>query len=771
MRKSICLALLILAIASVTRAQTLVDIATNATDPSNLADSEPSIAVNPRNTNQISVVTFSEGWSATTGRRGPVWMSTDGGATWAKNFVLTAPTAASTGPGDQKIVFSDAGTFFLVELGLGVAVPRCFFYRPGGANWIAGAAYGDDQPMIESTAATRLSPWLNFGLAPERSMSERTTDDGVTVAQTIIGSNALPNRTTRIAVGQNGNAFVIYKTRQGAVGTSFETATFRVARSTDAGVTWNTPGVAVHPGTVTTWFTSSWGDAKNGGKVARARSSDAWIAANPAVNSVWAVFCNRDASGLGQIFATRSTDGGLTWSAPVRVSDGTRNSAYPEVAVAANGAVGVMYIDFDASGAQTVYTHRFARSFDNGANWNRVALQSLRTQELSNGVNSFLWGDYEGLAASGNKFVGVFTGRSIGRANVQFDPIFFRMSGSPTSISPVAGTQSTVTVDTGRPYSWMRGSDGNLWVNWWSGSAWGWSNQGVPSGVQIKDGVGVTVVDGGRPYAFILGNDNNLWVNWWSGSAWAWANQGRPSGTVGIASRVGAITVDTGRPYAFVQGSDGNLWVNWWSGSAWGWALLSRPAGVDLLTPMGTITVDGGRPYVFMKGSDGNLWVQWWSGSAWSWSNLSKPAGVTLASSVGAVAVSGHRPYVFVQGSDGNLWLRWWSGSTWAWANQGHPPGGVTVSSGIGVTDVDHGRPYAFVKGSDGNVWVNWWSGTAWAWANQGRPSGVSITDPAGVITVDGSRPYAWSKGSDGNLWVNWWSGTAWAWANQGTPP
>jgi len=41
--------------------------------------------------------------------------------------------------------------------------------------------------------------------------------------------------------------------------------------------------------------------------------------------------------------------------------------------------------------------------------------------------------------------------------------------------------------------------------------------------------MGAITVDGGRPYVFIEGSDGNLWVNWWSGSAWNWANQGQPS--------------------------------------------------------------------------------------------------------------------------------------------------------------------------------------------------------------------------------------------------
>ena len=759
-----CLFIFVAALMAGAASAQLVDIATNATDPNNRVDSEPSIAVNPVNPQQIAVVTFSEGWSAASSTRAPVWMSANGGATWTKNFVLTAPTAGSTAPGDQNLVYSANGTLFLVELGLGVAVPRCFYYRPSGGNWIAGTAYGDDQPMIGSAANTRLSPWLNFAAAPVQSTVERTNDDGVTVAQVGVGSTAFPNRTTRIAIGPGNQAYIIYKTRQGVAG-QFETAVFRVARSTDFGVTWNSPGVPVHPGTVTTWFTTQWGNNQNGGKFSRARSSDAWVAVQPGSGRIWAVYCNRDASTFGQIYAASSTDSGNTWSAPVRVSDGLRNSAYPEVAVTADGTVGVMYIDFDPTPPQTVYTHRFARSSDNGATWTRTALQSLTTQSLANGVDGFLWGDYEGLTAVGNTFYGAFTGQSIGRAVVQFDPIFFRRVSSP-----LASSLGTITVDAGRPYAFVLGGDGNSWVDWWSGSAWAWANQGTPPGVAITGPVGATAVDNrSRPYVFVRGSDGNMWVNWWSGSAWAWANQGHPSGTT-IANGAGAITVDNARPYAWVIGGDGNLWVDWWSGSAWAWANQGRPSGVNIVRPMGVITVNAGRPYAWILGSDGNLWLNWWSGSAWNWANQGRPAGVTITDAMGAIAVDNNsRPYVFVKGNDGNMWVNWWTGSTWNWANQ-HTPSGVALGTPMGAITVDGSRPYVFVKGSDNNMWVNWWTGSTWNWANQSRPSGVNIDTPMGAINVDAGRPYVFMKGSDGNLWVNWWSGSAWAWANQGIP-
>ena len=293
--------------------------------------------------------------------------------------------------------------------------------------------------------------------------------------------------------------------------------------------------------------------------------------------------------------------------------------------------------------------------------------------------------------------------------------------------------------------------------------------------------MGAITVDGTRPYAFVKAHDgqaddtdSELWANWWSGTAWAWTNQGRPKG-VTLQASMGAITVDKGRPYVFVKCSDEALWVNWWSGTAWAWAHQGRPKGVTLQASMGAVTVDGSRPHVFVKGSDGNLWLNSWSGTAWAWTNQSRPAGVTLEVPMGATTVDKKRPYVFVKGSDGNLWLNWWSGTAWAWTNHGRPAGKI-LSTSMGATTVDGGRPYVFVKciddKGDDELWLNWWSGTAWAWTNQNMPKNLDLIQSNGAVTVDGGRPYVFVKANTGkgaldNLWLNSWSGTDWAWSLQ----
>ena len=434
------------------------DIATDVSDPSGLADTEPSIAVNPLDPLEIAIVTFSERWSPTQGAA--VWKSTDGGVTWAKRFIMPRPGSGNGGPNDQKIQFDQNGNLVIAGLDGSMSPPRCLIYRQTATDTdplTPGAFYGDDQPMLDidrnpgsSFQGRAYSAWLDVGASPDRSNVTRTTNLGATVNQVVAGNAGNDNRTTRSAVGPDGSAYIVFKTREGTINANFENAHFIVKRSDDGGVNWNAlgaNGVSVHgAGQVQTWFSNAWGNTAKG-KTGRARSSDAWIATDPGDRDVYVVYCDQDASGFGQVFVARSTDRGLNWGPSIRVTDGTHHSAYPEIAVSCNGSIGVMYIDFDDSGVNTIFRHRFARSFDNGANWTNENLQSMDPGPITNAATGFLWGDYEGLTAQGGLFYGVFTGQSIGRATLQLDPIFFTRQAWQTPITIVCPASVTVNTD------------------------------------------------------------------------------------------------------------------------------------------------------------------------------------------------------------------------------------------------------------------------------------------------------------------------------------
>src|SRR5437899_2479711 len=162
-----------------------------------------------------------------------------------------------------------------------------------------------------------------------------------------------------------------------------------------------------------------------------------------------------------------------------------------------------------------------------------------------------------------------------------------------TRIGPTAGGRAgavgvgAVTVqDTPgayrRPYVFVLDGGGNLWINWYDGTAWQVINRGTP-GVPLTTPVGaITIQDGltnpQRPYVFVWGRDNNLWLNWWNGSTWLWDNRGNPGsfafrGEVAGARSVRDAASGQDRPYPFIVGASGSrvydLWLNRWHGSTW----------------------------------------------------------------------------------------------------------------------------------------------------------------------------------------------------------
>lgn len=342
---------------------------------------------------------------------------------------------------------------------------------------------------------------------------------------------------------------------------------------------------------------------------------------------------------------------------------------------------------------------------------------------------------------------------------------------------------------TERPYVFVSGTDGNLWLRWWDGSNWHWRNQGTPSSTTtVAWPVGATTVKDTpngpqRPYVFVLGLDHQLYVNWWTGTDWRWRPQGAPPGGLAAGIGVATYTAVAGgpeRPYAFLEGLDGRLWANYWTGSDWAWYPIGTPPGqTDIPYGVGAATVMDGpnateRPYVFVYGheTDQQLWAAYWDGSGWQWHKQGAPAN-GLALGVGATAVadspqSAHRPYVFVYDRKGQLWANYWTNSAgWQWYDVG-TPGGHTLSEGVGVTTVMDDpsapqRPYVFVRDFDiGHLWLADWDSSGWHWRDQGAPSSDLVLGSVGATTVTDStsgpeRPEAFVFGTTGPLWTNYW--------------
>jgi hypothetical protein len=117
------------------------------------------------------------------------------------------------------------------------------------------------------------------------------------------------------------------------------------------------------------------------------------------------------------ILLSHSDDGGLTWSAPVKVNQTpsgtlTDQAFEPSVHVNSNGVVAVTYYDFRhdvaADGALTT-DYWIVHSHDGGATWTEDHLAGPFDMHQAPYARGYFVGDYQGLDAQGRVFRNLFT--------------------------------------------------------------------------------------------------------------------------------------------------------------------------------------------------------------------------------------------------------------------------------------------------------------------------------------------------------------------------
>ena len=331
--------------------------------------------------------------------------STDGGLTWSEPVEVIRDLDANVFNDKQSITADPHDSNFVYAVW-----DRLIFPPSERASVIAGFV----------TAAFRGPAWF-----------ARSTDGGDSwePARQIFDpgqeSQTIGNQIVVLPDGDLVNVFDLIKITRGANRTG---AFFNVAliRSEDRGVTWGPQARSgkIEPITISPLRTIGVTDPETGDPV---RTGDIIpdIAVDPTSGALYAVWQDARFSGVDEVAFAQSTDGGFTWSTPIKINKtptnialGNRQAFTPSVDVAADGTIAVTYYDFrnNDAGADlktdyfVVHCHP-STGCTNPANWgNEIRLTNasfdMRQAPFARG---FFVGDYEGLASDGNDFVAFFS--------------------------------------------------------------------------------------------------------------------------------------------------------------------------------------------------------------------------------------------------------------------------------------------------------------------------------------------------------------------------
>jgi hypothetical protein len=445
------------------------------TDPSlksgSAGGSEPSIAVNPANPNQVAITRFTFRWPS----NADLLFSNDGGVTWANEATIPVPPGVpgtSGCPCDQAIDWGRDGrlygTFLTARIVSGSTTDptnaAAWSWNGNPAQLTSGPRTNVDQPWLlvnrDPGTASQDDVYVaydDFGGAPDARVAVSYGANPTNFTTDQIAGTESPLSTNpglRLANDpRNGTMYAVYEQSTG--GSQPKTVTYRLNRSTNGGATWILNGNA--NGLVVDTVPSDQAPGFKFGTVNALLGGVDHAAVDPTTGDVYVVY-GQDVSGGNQIRIRRLTDngaGGLNVGPASNVSTST-NAALPSVAVLTDGTIGVLYDTFDGmSGGFPQFSAHLARSTDHGATFTDAVLETFLSPATDNGnARQRVLGDYQQMKAVGATFFGVFSGNrtGFGSTTSRIDPIFFKAtSGAPPCGSTISGDfTGPVTVNNGQ---------------------------------------------------------------------------------------------------------------------------------------------------------------------------------------------------------------------------------------------------------------------------------------------------------------------------------
>ncbi len=439
------------------------------------AEVEPTLAVDPLDQTHFIAVYQQDRW-ADGGSQGIVTaVSFDSGQSWARTIVPSSRCAGgNAGNGNDFprvsnpwVTIAADGTAYQTALEFGgdvlspgsssaVTVSKS---NDGGRTWSVplplisdGSAFFNDKDSITADLTDARYAYAAWDRLTQDdrgpALFARTTDGGATWEPARAVYDPGVHRQTinaHVAVLPDGTLLLFFDelNTNGPANASLV-----VLRSGDKGQTWSTPITIAQALSVGTTDPDT-------GKPVRDQSiiGDIHVGTNGVVGVVWQD--SRFSAGARDAIAyAQSSDGGITWTGPVRVSAVASVPAFdPIVHIRHDGGIGVTYFDFrsnrsDDNALQTDYW--LAESSDGGATWSETHVAGPFDLHYAPFANGFFLGDNQSLASVGDVFYPIYARTNADLANRT--DIFISAIEPSSAVERFAATNQTRSLD-GRAWS------------------------------------------------------------------------------------------------------------------------------------------------------------------------------------------------------------------------------------------------------------------------------------------------------------------------------
>jgi hypothetical protein len=416
---------------------TNVDI-TNNTAPQN----EPSVRISRKDPNRVVAAwrDFRIGTNPAVRRVGYSY-STNGGTTWATTALIDSMLLGGglLRNSDASVTSDTAGNFYITTIGLnnsnGNDVLAIFKSTDGGVTFPSGqvlaSGASEDKEMVTCDNVPG-SPfknniyisWSRLALSPDIRLIRSTNGGQTWSTPANVSSSATDGQGSDPAVGVNGEVYVVWN---GGFGVDVQ----EFNKSTDGGLTFGT-SVAVASGP-----SPNVPFSQSGFTAFPSIACD--VSGGPRNGYIYVSWCdNRNAD--ADVFISRSTDHGSTWSSALRVNNDQLGNgkcqAWPWIAVNNQGLISIVFYDTRNTPSNNIIEAWLARSSDGGLTFTNEVLSSQ--QSPTNEPNSDVrFGDYIGNDFWTNKIVPVWTDERAGGFDME---IYTASIDITTGINPVVNT-------------------------------------------------------------------------------------------------------------------------------------------------------------------------------------------------------------------------------------------------------------------------------------------------------------------------------------------